>query len=182
MTAGTVLRGLTGHRAEHDFRVFRLMTSGLAARFVDGFEAVHFLPMAGDARDVLERRRITVQVEAMARRRTDALPSTVGTALHVAFRADSRRHFGMLRDVLWPLSDPKVELPRAREDRLPMAAVAFELAVFGALERPPRITHDMAANTKIVVVLHVVIAGVPDATGAKDHDGGETGQSRLVPR
>ena len=74
MAYGTVTDRLALHLFHHDLRVALLVAPALAAGRASRLEAVHLGAMARHALHVLERARIRLEVDAVPRRRPDALP------------------------------------------------------------------------------------------------------------
>src|SRR5438270_1384851 len=117
-------------------------------------------------------------MNAMPCGRRDALPLFFFlVALHVAAGADTRRHFGVHRDLLGTVGNPEIELSRAREDRLLMTGVAAQRVVLRARESLEWALHDVAAGAERVVVLHVVPADRAKPGGADDEHRGCRGHA-----
>ncbi len=151
---------LVAHLVEHDLRVVRLVTPTLAAGRASGLEAVHLHAVARHAFDVLERARIGLEVDAVPRRRPDALP-VGGVPGDVTRLADAILHGRVHADLVRPLQEPEVELPRTGEHRLRVARVARQLTVLVLRARELRVrrVHHVTRRAEVVRVLRVVPGG-----------------------
>jgi len=157
MAYGTMANRLVLHLVQHDLRVALLVTSALAAGRASRLEAMHLRAVARHAFHVLERARIRLEVNAVPRRRPDALPRGRITR-DVTRLADAILDRRVLADLVRPLLEPEVELPRAGEHGLRVARVARQLAVLVAdiRELGVRRVHNVAGRAEVVRVLRVV--------------------------
>src|SRR5262249_52313008 len=154
------------------------VTARLPAGRVHRYEAMDLETVAGGALHISERAGIRLEVHAMPGGGGDALPLLLFfVSLYVAAGTDARRHLRMHRDFLGTIGHPEIELPRAGENRLLMAAVAAERVVFRAGEPLERTFHDVAAGAEPVVVLHVVPADRAEPRGTDHGDGGGGGET-----
>jgi len=114
---------LTLHLLQHDLRVALLVASTLAAGRASWLEAVNLRAVARHAFHVLERARIRLEVDAVPCRRPDSLPrrSVTGDVTRLAHAIFDRR---VRADLVRPLLEPEVELPRAGEHGLCVARMA----------------------------------------------------------
>ncbi len=156
---------LPRHRAEDDLRLFRLVAARLAARLVDGDEAMDLDPVALDAHEI--GKRVGLQMDAVAGRGHDALPDAVRVLLDVARAADGVGDRRVRADILGPIQHPEIDLPDAGANRLLVAVVALELRVLAGRELLERDVHDVARLAEFVVVLHEAPA-LPAETHAHD--------------
>ena len=169
---------LTRHLAQADLRAD--VAACLPAGRVHRHEAVHLETVARGALHIAERARIRLEVHAVPRGCCDALPLfLLFVTLDVAAGADASRHLGMHLDFFGAIGDPQVQLPRARENRLLVTAMAAQGIVLGPGESLKRALHDMAAGAETVVVLHVIPADGAESRRADRRDGGGCGETDL---
>src|SRR4029079_5444286 len=108
---------------QNDLRITLLVTPALSAGRSCGLEAVDLHAVARHALHVLERARIGLEVDAVSGCRPDALPAGAipGHVTRLAHWILPRR---VLTDLVRPLLEPEVQLPRTGEHRLCVAVVA----------------------------------------------------------
>src|SRR5204862_5302116 len=169
---------LTRHLAQADLSAD--VAACLPAGRVHRHEAVHLETVARGALHIAERARIRLEVHAVPRGCCDALPLfLLFVTLDVAAGADASRHLGMHLDFFGTIGDPEVQLPRAREDRLLVTAMAAQGIVLGSGESLKRAFHDMAAGAEGVVVLHVIPADRAEPRASQQDRGRGGGKTDL---
>jgi len=123
MAYGTVTNRLVLHLGQHDFRVALLVAPALTAGRARRLEAVHLRAVARDALHVLERARIRLEMDAVPGRRSDPLPRG-GVIRDVTGLAHAILDRRVRADLVRPLLEPEVELPRTGEHGLRVARMA----------------------------------------------------------
>jgi len=159
-----------GHSSQLDLHLVRQVASLLGAGRVGGLESVGGTSVASETGDVLERRRIRLEMHTVTRGACDPLPGLLRCPGHVAFLAGPAGNLGMRRDLLGAIGDPVKELLGLGLDLEWVAGVAAQ-AVVGSLhcvhqqvgtcirldEGLPAGHEDVAAFTEVVVMHHVVV-------------------------